>query len=232
MRSGRDHDYGVASPQHERGSPAPDLQARLRSLHEREPVRLPPNAVPAHFRRAAVVLLVGARDGRPFLVLTERAAHLRAHASEICLPGGRVEPGETDEDAAIREAAEELGCDAAATEVCGRLDEAWSGAGNVVTPIVAWYSGAPRDLRANPDEVARVLVADLLALARPGAQRVEVVTHDGNEFDNDVIDADGFEIYGLTADIVLDLLAWIGGRDRDRVPGRLDDLRRFLGSAP
>ncbi len=41
-------------------------------------------------------------------------------------------------------------------------------------------------------------------------------------------DADAFDIYGMTADIVMDLLAWLAGRERDRVPTRLLELERML----
>ncbi|HEY5015100.1 MAG TPA: hypothetical protein VIK61_20610 [Acidimicrobiia bacterium] len=43
---------------------------------------------------------------------------------------------------------------------------------------------------------------------------VHVVSRHGRSFTNDVLVADDFEIYGLTADIVLDLLVWIAGSDR------------------
>jgi 8-oxo-dGTP pyrophosphatase MutT (NUDIX family) len=205
------------------------VRNRLRKLGGRRSDRLPPRTVPSHFRRAAVLMLIGCRDGRPFLVLSERAAHMRAHASEVCMPGGRVELNETDEIAAVRETVEELGVDPTLVEVLGRFDEAWSGAGNVVTPVVAWYAGSPDDLRPNSEEVARILVADLAHLTAPAARRVDAIEHGGHHFRNDVIDAGGFEIYGLTADLVLDLLAWIVGSDRRRVPQRAGDLEHFFG---
>src|SRR5262245_24661099 len=107
---------------------------------------MPHDVVPDAFRRAAVLFLVGCLDGMPALVLTERGAHLRSHASQISLPGGRIEPGETPEDAARREAHEEVGVVVDHVEVLGRLDEAWSGAGNHVTTVVGWYEGHLADL--------------------------------------------------------------------------------------
>jgi len=43
------------------------------------------------------------------LILTRRAAHLRKHAGQWALPGGRIDSGETAEQAALREMREEVG---------------------------------------------------------------------------------------------------------------------------
>jgi len=42
------------------------------------------------------------------LILTRRASHLRKHAGQWALPGGRIDAGETAEQAALRELAEEV----------------------------------------------------------------------------------------------------------------------------
>jgi 8-oxo-dGTP pyrophosphatase MutT (NUDIX family) len=42
------------------------------------------------------------------LLLTRRAGHLRKHAGQWALPGGRIDAGETAEQAALRELAEEV----------------------------------------------------------------------------------------------------------------------------
>ena len=205
------------------------VRERIEQLRRREAVDLPVDIVPSHFRRAVVILLVGCSGDRPFLILTKRASHLRSHPSEVCLPGGRVEPGESDEHAAIREAVEELSVDATRIAVLGRLDQAWSRAGNVVTPIVAWYAKSASGLRPNRQEVARLLVADLTVVADDGARREQVVSHNGRDFTNDVLVAGDFEIYGLTADIVLDLITWIAGSDRRRTAARAGELAFFFG---
>ena len=64
----------------------------------------------------------------------------------------------------------------------------------------------------------------LAAIVPPSTHRLDRVEVDGHVFENDVIDGPDCEIYGLTADLVLDLLAWLDGRERDRVPARLADL--------
>jgi 8-oxo-dGTP pyrophosphatase MutT (NUDIX family) len=204
--------------------------ARLGELAARTPATIPDAAVPADFRRAAVLALVGDLDGRPALALTERSAHLRAHAGEICLPGGRLDPGETPEEAAVREAEEEVGVDRSALELAGRLDDAWSKGRNHVVPVAAWYGASLLDLRPMTDEAVRLFVVPLATLAWPEAHRLDVVEHRGHRFENDVIDAGVCEVYGFTADVVLDLLAFVTGTDRNRVPQRLLELDLATGA--
>jgi mutator protein MutT len=204
-------------------------KARLAKLATRPSTPLPPESVPEHFRRAAVLLLVGCHAGEACIVLSERSARMRAHSGEIALPGGRIEPGETPEEAAVREAAEEVGVDPSAVELFGRLDEAWSKAKNHVVPVVGWYEADLGALVPTSAEVEQVFRTPLARIARPEAHRVDVAEIDGHTYENDVLDADGFDIYGLTADIVMDLLAWLAGTERDRIPGRLADLERSLG---
>jgi 8-oxo-dGTP pyrophosphatase MutT (NUDIX family) len=206
-----------------------ETRARLAQVATRTPARLPPDSVPEHFRRAAVLLLVGCHGGEACIVLSERSARMRAHSGEIALPGGRIEPGETPEGAAVREAAEEVGVDPHAVEVFGRLDEAWSKAKNHVVPVVGWHDADLGHLAPASEEVAQVFLTPLGRIARAEAHRVDVAEIDGHTYENDVLDADGFDIYGLTADIIMDLLAWLAGTERDRIPGRLADLERSLG---
>lgn len=205
-----------------------ETRVRLEALEQRSSTPLPPASIPDHFRRAAVLLLVGCVQDEPCIVLTERAAHMRSHAAEISLPGGRIEPGETPEQAAVREATEEVGVDPRAVTLIGWLDEAWSKGRNHVVPIVGWYDAALTDLAPASPEVARVFLTPLARIARPEAHSIHVAEIEGRVYENDVLDADTFEIYGLTADIVMDLLAWLDGRERDRIPVRLDELQRMV----
>ncbi len=56
-------------------------------------------------RPAAVLAPIVVRPDGLHLLLTERASHLRAHSGQVAFPGGRIEPGETAELAALRESA-------------------------------------------------------------------------------------------------------------------------------
>ena len=102
------------------------------------------------------------------LLLTRRSAGLRAHAGQWAWPGGRIDPGESAEDAARRELEEEVGLALDASAVLGRLDDYATRSGFVITPVLMWAPQA-RDLQPNPAEVASVHRLPLQELLRGDA---------------------------------------------------------------
>ncbi|MES3015994.1 MAG: CoA pyrophosphatase [Pseudomonadota bacterium] len=92
---------------------------------------------------------------RAALILTRRAETLRDHAGQWALPGGRIEPGETPEQAALRELHEEVALELGANSVLGRLDDFVTRSGYVITPVVVW-AGPARAMAPNPDEVQSI----------------------------------------------------------------------------
>ena len=112
--------------------------------------------------------MIGVAGGAAFL-LCRRAARLGNHAGQWALPGGRLDPGETAVDAALRECAEEIGLTLAADDVLGLLDDYPTRSGYVITPVVVW-GGADPELRPSPAEVRAVYRIGLAAL-RDGEPR-------------------------------------------------------------
>jgi 8-oxo-dGTP pyrophosphatase MutT (NUDIX family) len=133
--------------------------------------RLPDSdPVPALKRAAVAIALVEADDAADgtALLLTLRAAGLRAHRSQWALPGGRCDEGETQVQAALRELHEELGLHLQAGDVLGLLDDYPTRSGYLITPVVVW-AGDRASLSPNPAEVASVHHIALDGIARDDA---------------------------------------------------------------
>lgn len=108
------------------------------------------------------------------LVLTRRSSRLRHHAGQWALPGGRVDAGETPEQTALRELAEEVDLHLDERSVLGRLDDFATRSGFVITPVVLW-GGPARGMRPNPDEVESIHRIPVSEFLRPDAPLLDVV---------------------------------------------------------
>jgi 8-oxo-dGTP pyrophosphatase MutT (NUDIX family) len=106
-------------------------------------------------RPAAVLIPVIAGPEGATVLMTRRSDSLASHTGQIAFPGGRLDPGETAIEAALREAFEEVALDPALVEVLGVGDAYETGTGFLVTPVVGWLTARPQTT-PSPDEVAEV----------------------------------------------------------------------------
>jgi 8-oxo-dGTP pyrophosphatase MutT (NUDIX family) len=116
---------------------------------------------PALKRAAVAIALTAEREaGETALLLTRRAAGLRAHRAQWALPGGRCDAGETQAQAALRELHEELGIELSPDAVLGLLDDYPTRSGYLITPVVVWAESGGA-IAPNLQEVASVHRIDL-----------------------------------------------------------------------
>ncbi len=86
------------------------------------------------------------------LILTRRATSLKNHSGQWAFPGGRIDKGETPEEAALRELKEEVGLKLDNERVIGCLDDYVTHSGFVITPVVVW-GGTGLEMTLEPAEV-------------------------------------------------------------------------------
>jgi 8-oxo-dGTP pyrophosphatase MutT (NUDIX family) len=175
----------------------------------------PPTFNPARVRQAAGLLLVFPVDvdQRAHIVLTVRAGTLGRHSGQVSLPGGGVEPGETFEQAALREAHEEIALSLDEVRVLGGLTPLdIPVSGFRLHPIVA-VTGRRPVLTPSDGEVVRILEVAVDELAAPERLISAMRERDGRAMIVPAFQVGGEEIWGATAMVLaefLTLLGWTG----------------------
>ena len=152
---------------------------------------------------AAVLVPIVAR-AEPTLLLTVRADTMRHHAGQIAFPGGCAEPGEDAVAAALREAREEIGLDAAAVQVIGTGDPYRTVTGFAVTPVLGVIA-PDLPLVAQASEVAEIFEAPLAYLTDPANQAVRHMEWRGRARRYHEIAWGDKRIWGATAAMIVNL---------------------------
>lgn len=128
------------------------------------------------YTRAAVLLPLLPVDGRWHLLFEVRARSLRFQPGEVCFPGGHLEPGDADpEAAAVRETCEELNLQPQQVRVLGPLDVLVTPWRLLLYPYVGVLSGV-EDIRPARDEIDRIFTVPLeeIRAARPDTHWLEI----------------------------------------------------------
>lgn len=163
----------------------------------------------------AAVLVPLYRDRNLWHALyTERTDRVDVHRGQVSFPGGRVERDDAGpEQAALREAAEEIGLRPEDVEVLGMLDPLLTITGFRVDPVVGVIPW-PYPLRLNSHEVAGVFGVPLVWLADPA--NLETRRQEGPEGQPLTVHVfrpyEGRVIWGATARITLHLVELCGLR--------------------
>lgn len=159
------------------------------------------------------LVLSGATD--PAVTLCVKAQHLRSHAGEVALPGGRLEPDDPDPlAAALRELREETQIQLPPSATLGHLDQHYSLHGLRVTPFVLW---SEQPVIGKPDdcEIAAVFQCPFRVFFEPP------VAYDRSARRGGVVmprwHVDGHSVWGLTALILNNLTSLIGSLDPESV---------------
>jgi 8-oxo-dGTP pyrophosphatase MutT (NUDIX family) len=163
---------------------------------------------------AAVLVGLVAHPQGPCVILTERAAHLKDHAAEISLPGGRIEASDDGPaSAALREAFEEIGLAPDRVELLGCLTAFVTITGFRVFPFVGWIE-PPVEFVLDPHEVADVFQVPLAFVLDPANHHHDSIVRHGERHTYYVLPYPGRRIWGATAAILVDLARVLAGPER------------------
>lgn len=167
---------------------------RLRQLIAQRPAI---EIVAPDLRRACVLIPVIRSHSGWSILFTRRSANLAAHSGQISFPGGALERGETLEDAAVREAEEEVGIPPRHVELIGRLDDVITHSGFLVAPFVGVIH-EPVDYVMQESEVVEIFEVPFEALLDRANPEVRYVPFRTKEYPSYFYRYEDHEIWGLT----------------------------------
>ena len=161
-------------------------------------------------RRAAVLVPLVDRVAGLTVVFGRRSAALRRHAGEVAFPGGRIEEGEDEVAAALREAHEEVGLDPARVQVLCRLDTHRAGSGYAMAPHVGLVR-PPLDLVPDGTEIEEVFEVPLAYLLDPANHERRCMVWRGACRWYSVFAYGQRTIWGATATVLVNLVEVLRG---------------------
>ena len=206
------------------------FERRIHALAERPHRPIAPELAPG-FRMASVLAPFWGEADRVYLALTLRTQTVPSHSGQVSFPGGRMEPEDASpEAAALRETNEELGISPDAVSVVARLDDAWSVQKYLVSTHIGWLPGRP-EFEPSPEEVERVIVADVERLMSPEIHRAKIMEERSHRFKIDFFDYEGDVIWGMTGGILATLFKLVRGETLGSEAHGPETLTRFLRSA-
>ena len=141
-------------------------------------------------RHFAVLVPLVEKNGQLHILYEQRAATLHHQPNEVCFPGGRMEPGETPPECALRETQEELGIPCEQIQIIAALDVLHHRSGFVLHPFLALIdTNAAAQMTCSPAEVKDIFLVPLQALQdmTPAEYRYELVPQPGEDFPYDQI---------------------------------------------
>ena len=171
-----------------------------------------PELQPETARRAAALILLYPHANIPVFALTMRHSDLPDHAGQISLPGGRIDADETPEQAALREAHEEIGVTPSEVRIIGALSTLWVVVSNhLLWPFVGIADRRP-DFQLAPREVEALIEVPLHQLQNTACLGWSRHVREGIVVDYPHMQLAGHQVWGATA-MVLGELACLFDRD-------------------
>lgn len=174
-----------------------------------------PDQTPETARRAAVLVLLYPGSEGPTIPLTVRPVTLPTHGGQISLPGGALDPDESPEAAAVREAEEEIGVAPHTIQLLGALSTLWIPISNyVLTPIIGVTNAVP-EFKLHLGEVAALIEVPVSVLLDHTTVQWAHRTRGGTRIDYPYYKVGGQAVWGATAMVLSEFAALVDDHHAD-----------------
>ncbi len=180
------------------------------ALEKRKPKAI--EAGPNSFQDAAVLIPLFWRDTDFMVLLTQRTERVEHHKGQISFPGGHVDESDASfEEAALREAEEEIGVLRQDVQILGALDDQTTVASHFIVHPFVGLIPYPYHFGINRKEVERILEVPFEVFTS-AAYEVEGhrVTYEGRTYKTPAYRYQGDLIWGATARIMRDFVRIVG----------------------
>ena len=162
----------------------------------------PPRKRGRSLRAASVLIPLVVRGEKLNVIMIQRSIHLKDHAGQIGLPGGKVEELDGGSlPAALREAKEEIGLERHSLEILGQCPDYETSTGFLITPFAAAVI-ADFTAKAISTEVEEVFEVPFNILSNPDNYRIETRIWQGRQRRYYAIGYGPRLIWGATAAIL------------------------------
>lgn len=141
------------------------------------------------YRQASTLMLLYPKNEIWYFALMLRPDYDGVHGGQVSFPGGKLEAGETPEQAALRECEEEIGIDQSKINLLGTLTEVYIPPSNIVVyPFVGYIDYEPIFYpdSTEVEEVVEVPLQDVFNDDLVKQKKVEVARYSDNPFSLEV----------------------------------------------
>ncbi|MBI6875439.1 NUDIX hydrolase [Clostridium aciditolerans] len=134
------------------------------------------------YKKSAVMILLCEDKGKTNVIFEVRSLNLRHQPGDICLPGGKLEKGESPEKASIRETMEELNLKREDIEFIGSMDYIVTPYNFIIYPFIAKTNKS--EIEPNKSEVDHIFKVPLEFFLEdsPMLHELSIIPDPGSEF--------------------------------------------------
>ena len=184
----------------------------LQQLQKNYPLDFGNDLLADHSRRkqyaGVTLLLTETPQGGYQLLFIRRAKHLKSHPNQVAFPGGKFESEDNNlAETALRETEEEVGVDRTQIDLLGSMDLYTAKNGILVKPFIGTTTFT--DFRPSDHEIESVFQVPLEFFLASEPSRIDQLNRFGRVWEVPAWHFEGYEIWGMTAKIVGDLVSRI-----------------------